>query len=70
MLELDFGGTATTHTRSIGSKHRAPEMPAREIDRLGDLGLLGKEQATRKQRLIKGSREFRDGRGDQSQTIS
>ncbi len=70
LLELGLGGTATTHPRSKGSKHKAAETAAREIDRLGDLGLTGEEQATRKRRLIKGPREFRDVRSDQPKTKS
>ena len=70
LVERGIGATSTAHPRSKESKHKAAEMAAREIDRLGDHGLTGEEKATRKRRLIKGPREFRDVRGDQSKTKS
>ena len=58
-------GVPTARQRSKESKRKAAELAAREIDRLGDQGLTGEEKATRKRRLIKGPKEFRDVRGDQ-----
>jgi metal-responsive CopG/Arc/MetJ family transcriptional regulator len=63
-------GASSPRRRSKESKHKAAELAAREIDRLGDHGLTGEEQATRKRRLIKGPKEFRDVRGDQPKTKS
>ena len=57
-------GTAAPRQRSKESKRKAAELAGQEIDRLGDDGLTGEEKATRKRRLIKGPREFRDVRGD------
>jgi Arc/MetJ-type ribon-helix-helix transcriptional regulator len=43
---------------------KAAEMAGREIDQLGDQSVTGEERASRKRRLIKGPREFRDIRTD------
>ena len=59
-------GASSPRRRSKESKHKAAEMAGQEIDRLGDQGLTREQQAARKRRLIKGPREFRDVRGDQS----
>ena len=63
-------GASSPRRRSKESKHKAAEMAGQEIDRLGDQGLTREQQAARKRRLIKGPREFRDVRGDQSKTKS
>ena len=64
------GGSTATRRRNKESKRKAAELAGREIDRLGDRGLTGEEKATRKRRLIKGPREFRDMRGDLPKTKS
>jgi hypothetical protein len=43
---------------------KASDMAAREIDRLGDRSATDDERASRKRRLLKGPKEFRDIRGD------
>ena len=64
------GGSTAPRRRNKESKRKAAELAGREIDRLGDRGLTGEEKATRKRRLIKGPREFRDMRGDLPKTKS
>lgn len=44
---------------------RAAVMASREIDRLGDRTATEEDRASRKRRLIKGPKEFRDIRDDQ-----
>ncbi len=63
-------GVPSPRQRSKESKHKAAELAGREIDRLGDQGLTGEEKATRKRRLFKGLKEFRDVRGDQPKAKS
>ena len=51
------------------SKRKAAEMAGREIERrLGDQTVDNEERARRKRQLIKGLREFRDIRANQSKT--
>jgi len=40
------------------------KIAARQIDRMGDQAATSEERASRKQRLLKGPKEFRDLRGD------
>jgi hypothetical protein len=63
-----LAGAAMARPRSKEAKRKAAELAAREIDRLGDHGLTSEEKATRKRRLIKGPKEFRDVRGHQPKT--
>lgn len=44
---------------------KAAKMAGQEIDRLGDRPAAQEQQASRKRRLLKGPKEFRDIRGDQ-----
>ena len=44
---------------------RAAEMAGQEIDRLGDRSATDEQRASRKRRLLKGPKEFRDIRDDQ-----
>ena len=46
--------------RTAGNTPEAADLAAREIDRLGDKTVSSEERATRKRRLIKGPKEFRD----------
>jgi hypothetical protein len=43
---------------------KAANLAANEIDRMTDQSASVEEQATRKRRLLKGPREFRDIRAD------
>lgn len=66
LIEQSLAGAPVGRRVSKGSKRKAAELASREIDRLGDQRATGEERAQRKRRLIKGPREFRDVRGDQS----
>jgi hypothetical protein len=44
---------------------KAAEMAGQEIDRLGDRSATDEQRASRKRRLLKGPKEFRDIRDDQ-----
>jgi hypothetical protein len=46
--------------RAAGNAPEAADLAAREIDRLGDETVSSEERATRKRRLIKGPKEFRN----------
>jgi hypothetical protein len=43
---------------------KASELAGQQIDELGDPSATDEERQTRKQRLLRGPREFRDIRGD------
>jgi Arc/MetJ-type ribon-helix-helix transcriptional regulator len=68
LLERGLGGAATARPRDKGSRRRAAEMAARQIDQLSDRAATDEERAQRKRRLIKGPKEFRDMRGDLPKT--
>lgn len=50
------------------SQRKAADMAEREVDRLGDPTASVEERASRKRRLVKGPREFRDMREDLPKT--
>jgi hypothetical protein len=62
ILRLVELGLETTHRRgSLANRAaKASELAAREIDRLIDPSSTDEERQLRKQRLIKGPKEFRD----------
>jgi len=62
LLEKALTGTIAPRQRSKGSRRKATDMAAREIDRLGDQSATGEERASRKRRLLSGPKEFRDMR--------
>jgi Arc/MetJ-type ribon-helix-helix transcriptional regulator len=62
LLEKALAGTTAPRQRSKGSRRKAIDMAAREIDRLGDQSATGEERASRKRRLLSGPKEFRDMR--------
>jgi hypothetical protein len=59
---------ASVGSVKAGSRRKAAEMAGRAIDQLGYQTATVEERAQRKRRLIKGPREFRDVRDDQSKT--
>jgi hypothetical protein len=59
---------ATLHEKKAASK--ASKMAGREIDNLGDESATDEERASRKRRLLKGPKEFRDLRVDSSKAES
>ena len=50
--------------------HRSSEMAAKEIDRVHDKAATPEQRASRKRRLLKGPKEFRDMRGDLPRPIT
>jgi hypothetical protein len=50
------------------SQRKAADMAGHEVDRLGDPTASVEERASRKRRLVKGPREFRDMREDLPKT--
>ena len=66
LVEQALGAATPSRSVKAGSKRKAAEMAGRAIDQLGDQTATVEERAHRKRRLIKGPREFRDVRGDQS----
>jgi hypothetical protein len=62
LLEKALAGTIAPRQRSKGSRRKATDMAARQIDRLGDQSATGEERASRKRRLLSGPKEFRDMR--------
>ena len=63
LVERGLAGN-TTAPRQLrkGRGRKAAEMAGREIDRLGDQAATGEQRASRKRRLIRGPKEFRDMR--------
>jgi hypothetical protein len=63
LVERGLAGN-TTAPRQLrkGGRRKAAEMAGREIDRLGDQAATGEQRASRKRRLIRGPKEFRDMR--------
>jgi hypothetical protein len=61
LVERGLAGN-TTAPRQLrkGGGRKAAEMAGREIDRLGDQAATGEQRASRKRRLIRGPKEFRD----------
>jgi hypothetical protein len=63
MIEMALGATRPAEQPS--PKANAADMAAEQIDKLADKSMPDAEWHSRKRRLIKGPREFRDMRGDQ-----
>jgi len=63
---VELGLASTQPTRPFGKKaaYKASKLAGREIDRLGDQSATDDERESRKRRLLKGPKEFRDIRGD------
>ena len=49
----------------IEKQNKAASLASETIDRLADRSATSEEQETRKRRLLKGPKEFRDGHRDQ-----
>jgi len=64
LVELGLAASAMTVSPSPRARAKAAEMAGEELDRLIDKSVPAEEQATRKRRLLKGPREFRDLRKD------
>jgi hypothetical protein len=61
-------GLAAEPQRAMSKKSsaEASAMAGNQIDRMGDKGATDEQRASRKRRLLKGPKEFRDMRGDQA----
>jgi hypothetical protein len=57
---------AISRPTTKGSRAKASELAAKEIDKLRNSSVSDEERQQRKSRLLKGPREFRDIRGDRS----
>jgi hypothetical protein len=60
LLELGLASAIAPTQRSEGSRRKATDMAARQIDHLGDQAATVEERAGRKRRLLAGPKEFRD----------
>jgi len=63
LLGLALAGSQRT-PRSASSASKASDMAGQVIDELGDPSATEEQRQTRKRRLLKGPKEFRDIRGD------
>ena len=66
LIDQALAAAPSARQLSKDAKRKAAELASREIDRLGNLPADNDERARRKRRLIKGPRELREVRGDQS----
>ncbi len=64
LLDLALTGSQRTPRRSASSASKASDMAGQVIDELGDPSATEEQRQTRKRRLLKGPKEFRDIRGD------
>ena len=64
LIEIGLAGAKVAEPLSTQSKTKASELAGAEIDRLGDPTATDEERASRKRRLLKGPKEFRDLRTD------
>jgi hypothetical protein len=65
LVELGLTGAQPMKRRSPKDAAKASDMAGQRIDKIGDPSATEEERRTRKRRLLKGPREFRDMRGDQ-----
>jgi hypothetical protein len=64
LMELGLASTQPAGPSGKKAAYKASKLARREIDRLGDQSATDDERESRKQRLLKGPKEFRDIRGD------
>jgi hypothetical protein len=59
---VELGLASAQPSKPLGKKAalKASQMAGKAIDRLGDLGATDEERESRKRRLLKGPKEFRD----------
>jgi hypothetical protein len=65
MIELALAGSEPAKQTSPKAAAKASDLAGRQIDKLANPAMPEAERQSRKRRLIKGPREFRDMRGDQ-----
>jgi hypothetical protein len=64
LVELGLAGAEKFAAPSQQTRVKAKKVAAEQIDRMGDSAAPAEEQASRKQRLLKGPEEFREARVD------
>jgi hypothetical protein len=64
LVELGIAASASAHSVSPKARAKAAALAAETIDRHTDQSAAPEEQASRKRRLLKGPKEFRDIRKD------
>jgi Arc/MetJ-type ribon-helix-helix transcriptional regulator len=66
LVELGLAAPQPTLRPSSSPKvaSKASELAAQQIDQMSDASVTHEERQTRKRRLLKGPKEFRDFRGD------
>ena len=63
---LELGLASSKPGRNLEAAPKALELAAQELDKLIDPSTPNEERKTRKRRLLRGPKEFRDVRGDVS----
>jgi hypothetical protein len=64
LVELGLTGAKKSAAPSQQTRAKAKKFAAEQIDRMGNSTATAEEQASRKQRLLKGPEEFREARVD------
>jgi hypothetical protein len=64
LVELGLDGAKKFAAPSQQTRAKAKKFAAEQIDRMGNSTATAEEQASRKQRLLKGPEEFREARVD------
>jgi Arc/MetJ-type ribon-helix-helix transcriptional regulator len=64
LVELGLTGAKKFAAPSQQTRAKAKKFAAEQIDRMGNSTATAEEQASRKQRLLKGPEEFREARVD------
>jgi Ribbon-helix-helix protein, copG family len=68
LLELGLAASQPLRRRNLESASKALDLAAQELDKLSDPSTSDEERKTRKRRLLRGPKEFRDMRGDVSKS--
>ena len=66
LVEQALEGIRPKAPRHAASDKSASDMAGHEIDKLADVGATNEEQASRKRRLLKGPKEFREMRANKA----
>ena len=64
LIELGLASPQLARPRGKKATSKASDMAGTEIDRMGDKSATDEERTSRKRRLLKGPKEFRDFRSD------
>jgi Arc/MetJ-type ribon-helix-helix transcriptional regulator len=68
LVELGLSASQPLRRRDLEAASKALDLAAQQIDKLIDPSTPEEERKTRKRRLLKGPKEFRDIRGDLSKS--